>query len=63
MSKTPLTQVYYGEVGNEAEPSTDDWEDPDDDELEETPPDVVELLGLDPKDLEDDDEEEEDEKK
>jgi hypothetical protein len=56
--KTPYTDnvlpdIYFGQVG---EPGVD-WRevaddfDPDDEELEETPADVVLLLGFDPKEL------------
>jgi len=33
---------------SDKEQSVDDWEDPDDEELEQTPSEVVEKLGFDP---------------
>jgi hypothetical protein len=47
----PLPNVYFGKV-EDGEPEIKEDETPDDDkELAETPADVTELLGFDPKEL------------
>ena len=50
-----LPDIWFGEVGERGI----DWRtlpdevDPDDEEMEQTPQDVIDLLGFDPKELED----------
>lgn len=49
-----LPDVYFGEVHDEDDdtlPEVEGNDDDDDEELDETPSDVVEILGFDPKDL------------
>lgn len=48
--------VYFGSLDDVADWDVDDDEDPDDEELETTPADVVALLGFDPKEIDDDSE-------
>ena len=53
MSKLNLPKVFFGKVGNKPkkwrEEVIEDVE--DDEELKETPPDVLKMLGFDPKEL------------
>ncbi len=57
MSDKGLPDVHFGEVSEPKDQvleSTVGLEDDDDDELLETPPDVTDILGFDPKDLDKD---------
>lgn len=61
MKKRPSTvfdRTHFGYYGKplpdwRKAPDADDDDDPDDEELEVTPPDVVAILGFDPKELPD----------
>ena len=52
-----LPDIHYGTAEGELpdwRKSEDDDEDPDDEELPETPPEIIEILGFDPLDLDED---------
>jgi hypothetical protein len=49
-----LPRAYFGDASRKRPRATPDTSPDDDDEMAETPPDVVEMLGFDPKELADD---------